>query len=71
MEHKYVDNTAASNMNVPKTGENLPSISSEIHTQDSIEFRSKQKQPPVKRVFGFCFEFSCGDGSGDGCCCCA
>lgn len=68
MEHITVENTAASfpgKMNVPKTGKNLPSISNEMHKQDSIEFRSQQKQP-VKRIFGFCLEFSCGEG----CCCC-
>lgn len=48
---------------IPKAGENLPSNAA---TQTiAIEFKNKKKAP-VRRRYGFCLEFSCGDD----CCCC-
>lgn len=67
-ERTTVENKSAifAGVVVPRAGENLPTAESKsCKQQECCEFRSQQKSP-LRRMFGFCLEFSCGDG----CCCC-
>lgn len=50
-------------VDIPKAGENLPMNS---RTTVDLEYKSQEKETPVKRRFGFCIEFECCDGR---CCC--
>lgn len=57
--------TAAMNV-VVGTGENIPTSNEKVIGTSSVEFRSQEvSAAPIRRKFGFCLEFECGD-----CCCC-